>query len=80
MSERKVTHMYIAVDDVFRISVRNLVEFMCTSGDIVNRDVSFPMVKVMAGGGKNTQKDTTFHGFIISRGGAFKACSSTYLG
>ena len=34
--------MYTAVDDTFRISVRNLVEFMCASGDIDNRDVSVP--------------------------------------
>ena len=39
--------MYTAVDDTFRISVRNLVEFMCASGDIDNRDVSVPDVRVM---------------------------------
>ena len=56
MSERKVTHMYTAVDDVFRISVRNLVEFMCTSGDIDNRDVSVPDVKVMQEGARIHRK------------------------
>ena len=45
--------MYTAVDDTFRISVRNLVEFMCASGDIDNRDVSVPD-KSYAGGGKNS--------------------------
>ena len=44
--------MYIAVDDVFRISVRNLVEFMCTSGDLDNRVVAVPDVKVMQEGAR----------------------------
>ena len=48
--------MYTAVDDVFRISVRNLVEFMCTSGDIDNRDVSVPDVKVMQEGARIHRK------------------------
>ena len=48
--------MYTVVDDVFRISVRNLVEFMCTSGDIDNRDVSVPDVKVMQEGARIHRK------------------------
>lgn len=72
MSERKVTHMYIAVDDVFRISVRNLVEFMCTSGDIDNRDVSVPDVKVMQEGARIHRKiqhsmGSSYHAEVLLR-------------
>ncbi len=72
MSERKVTHMYTAVDDVFRISVRNLVEFMCTSGDIDNRDVSVPDVKVMQEGARIHRKiqhsmGSSYHAEVLLR-------------
>ena len=64
--------MYIAVDDVFRISVRNLVEFMCTSGDIDNRDVSVPDVKVMQEGARIHRKiqhsmGSSYHAEVLLR-------------
>lgn len=64
--------MYTAVDDVFRISVRNLVEFMCTSGDIDNRDVSVPDVKVMQEGARIHRKiqhsmGSSYHAEVLLR-------------
>lgn len=64
--------MYTAVDDTFRISVRNLVEFMCSSGDIDNRDVSVPDVKVMQEGARIHRKiqhsmGSSYHAEVMLR-------------
>ena len=64
--------MYTAVDDTFRISVRNLVEFMCASGDIDNRDVSVPDVRVMQEGARihrNIQHSmgSSYHAEVLLR-------------
>ena len=64
--------MYTAVDDTFRISVRNLVEFMCASGDIDNRDVSVPDVRVMQEGARIHRKiqhsmGSSYHAEVLLR-------------
>ena len=64
--------MYTAVDDIFRISVRNLVEFMCASGDIDNRDVSVPDVRVMQEGARIHRKiqhsmGSSYHAEVLLR-------------
>lgn len=64
--------MYTVVNDTFRISVRNLVEFMCASGDIDNREVSVPDVKVMQEGARIHRKiqrsmGLTYHAEVLLR-------------
>ena len=49
-------HMYTVVSNTFRMSVRSLVEFMCTSGDIDNRNVSVPDVRIMQEGARIHRK------------------------
>ena len=53
--------MYSVNGNCFRISVRNLVEFMCAEGDIDNRNT-----------GKDSQENPAQHGHYVSCRSAFK--------
>ena len=44
--------MYTITGNTFKISVRALVEFVYSSGDIDNRDAGVPDVKVMQEGAR----------------------------
>ena len=63
--------MYSVNGNCFRISVRNLVEFMCAEGDIDNSNTGSNDVKIMQEG-KDSQKNPAQHGNYISCGSAFK--------
>ena len=51
--------MYSVNGNCFRISVRNLVEFMCAEGDIDNRNTGGNDVKIMQEGQGFTGKSST---------------------
>ena len=48
--------MYSVNGNCFRISVRNLVEFMCAEGDIDNRNTGSNDVKIMQEGARIHRK------------------------
>ena len=48
--------MYSVNGNCFRISVRNLVEFMCAEGDIDNRNTGSNDVKIMQDGARIHRK------------------------
>ena len=64
--------MYSVNGNCFRISVRNLVEFMCAEGDIDNRNTGSNDVKIMQEGGKDSQENPAQHGNHVSCRSAFK--------
>lgn len=51
--------MYSVNGNCFRISVRNLVEFMCAEGDIDNRNTGSNDVKIMQEGARIHRKSST---------------------
>ena len=57
--------MYVIKDNVIKLSVRGLVEFICRSGDIDNRTGGFSDVRLMQEGtrmNKQIQKRSLPHG------------------
>jgi len=64
--------MYSVNGNCFRISVRNLVEFMCAEGDIDNRNTGSNDVKIMQEGAKDSQENPAQHGNYVSCRSAFK--------
>ena len=59
--------MYSVNGNCFRISVRNLVEFMCAEGDIDNRNTGSNDVKIMQEGARIHRKIHTAWELCIMR-------------
>lgn len=56
MTIERGIQMYTITGNTFKISVRALVEFVYSSGDIDNRDAGVPDVKVMQEGARMHRK------------------------
>ena len=63
--------MYVIKDNVIKLSVRGLVEFICRSGDIDNRTGGFSDVRLMQEGTRMHKKYKK-HGRILQGGSSVK--------